>query len=246
MLGDATLNHCGQALAARYLSAMARSRLRFAPLHNALFALLIGGILAYGAVFAWYLLNRSGLALISDLNQDDAFYYFFQIAFHMADGKFSTFDSGLTRSNGYHPLWLFLITPFYWIFDKEAALVAIKAFEIPLVAGGVALVAGAARVARLPWILLFAALPALYHQQPSLFVGMEGSAALFLLGLFLLAICLFAQALTKWRWQLAAVAFALPWVRLEYVAIVLAATAALCLIEWSGRLSPVVSGGAPY
>ena len=174
--------------------------------------------------------------LLRDLNADDAFYYF-QIAHNLAEGKFSTFDGGITRTNGYHPLWLFLITPFYWVFDKEAALFAIKAFEIMLVAGGVALVAAAAWLARMPWYLMFAALPTLY-QQHGLLIGMEAAAALFMLGLFILTACLFARSPARWKWRLAAVAFALPWVRLEYVAISLAATAALCLIEWSRRESP--------
>ncbi len=203
-------------------------------LHNALFVLFIGGILAYGAGFAWYMLDRFDLLnLIRDVNGDDAFYYF-QIARNLAEGKFSTFDGGITRTNGYHPLWLLLITPFYWVFDKEAALFGIKAFEIMLVAGGVALVAAAARLARLPWVLMFAALPMLY-QQYGLLLGMEAAAALFMLGLFTLAACLFARSPARWKWPLAAVAFALPWVRLEYIAISLAATAALCLVEWSRR-----------
>ena len=203
-------------------------------LHNALFVLFIGGILAYGAGFAWYMLDRFDLInLIRDVNGDDAFYYF-QIARNLAEGKFSTFDGGITRTNGYHPLWLLLITPFYWVFDKEAALFGIKAFEIMLVAGGVALVAAAARLARLPWVLMFAALPMLY-QQHGLLLGMEAAVALFMLGLFTLAACLFARSPARWKWPLAAVAFALPWVRLEYIAISLAATAALCLVEWSRR-----------
>ena len=240
--GDAVPSRRWRVLAAWCLGAISRSGLRSALLRNAPFALFIGGILAYGVTFAWYLLDRFDLVnLIRDVNRDDAFYYF-QIAFHMADGKFSTFDGGLTRTNGYHPLWLFLITPFYWVFDKVEALYAIKAFEILLIAGGGALVAGAARVARLPWILLFAALPALYRIS-DLFMGMEAAAALFLLGLFLLTICLFARDPAKWRWPLTAVAFALPWVRLEYVAIAVAVTAALCLIERSGRFPAAVAGG---
>ena len=209
----------------------------FSRLRNALFVLLIGGILAYGAGFAWYMLARLDLInLIRDLSTDDTFYYF-QIARNLAEGKFSTFDGGITRTNGYHPLWLFLITPFYWVFDPERALFAIKAFEIMLIAGGVALVTTAARLARMPWVLMFAALPMLY-QQPGLLLGMEAAAALFMLGLFILTACLFARSPARWKWPLAAAAFALPWVRLEYVAISLAATAALCLIEWSGRESP--------
>ena len=178
--------------------------------------------------------------LIRDVSTDDSFYYF-QIARNLAEGKFSTFDGGITRTNGYHPLWLFLITPFYWVFDPERALFAIKAFEIMLVAGGVALVTAAARLARLPWVLMFAALPMLY-QHHVLFKGMEAAAALFMLGLFILTVCLFARSPARWKWPLVAVAFALPWVRLEYIAISLAATGALCLVErsWQDR-----SPGAP-
>ncbi len=221
-----------RALAARCLNPLGREVTLSSRLRNALFVLFIGGTLAYGAGFAWYMLARFDLInLIRDVNKDDAFYYF-QIARNLAEGKFSTFDGGITRTNGYHPLWLFLITPFYWVFDKEAALFAIKAFEIMLVAGGVALVTAAARLARMPWVLMFAALPMLY-QHPALIAGMEAAAALFMLGLFILAASLFAQSPARWKWPLAAVAFALPWVRLEYIAISLAVTGALCLVEWS-------------
>ena len=206
-------------------------------LHNALFALFIGGILTYGAGFAWYMLARFDLInLIRDVSNDDAFYYF-QIAYNLAEGRFSTFDGGITRTNGYHPLWMLLITPFYWVFDKETALFGIKAFEIMLVAGSVALVAMATRLARLSWILLFALLPILY-QNHALFKGMEAAAALFMLGMLFFSLVLFARHPMRWKWLLAAVTFALPWVRLEYVAISLAATAALCLIEWSWQDHP--------
>ena len=224
-----------RALAARCLGMAARGAVPSAAWRDALFVLFIAGILAYGAAFAWYMLARFDLInLIRDANNDDAFYYF-QIARNLAEGKFSTFDGGITRTNGYHPIWLFLITPFYWVFDPERALFAIKAFEIMLVAGGVALVAVAARLARMPWYLMFAALPMLYHIPHALIGGMEAAAGLFMLGLFILALVLFARNPARWKWPLAAVAFALPWVRLEYVAISLAATGALCLIEWSWR-----------
>ena len=206
-------------------------------LRHAPFVLFIGGILAYGAAFAGYLLVKFDLLnFIGDLNHDDAFYYF-QIAYHLAEGKFSTFDGGITRTNGYHPLWLLLITPFYWIFDKEGALFAIKALEIMLVAGGVALIAVAARLARLPWYLLFALLPMLY-QTHAFYKGLEAAAALFMLGLLFLALLLYARNPERWTWPLAVVAFALPWVRLEYIAISLAATTALLLLEWSRRERP--------
>ena len=211
--------------------------LRSDNLRHALFVLFIAGILAYGAGFAGYMLaNFDLINLIRYVSADDGYYYF-QIAYHLAEGKFSTFDGGITRTNGYHPLWMFAITPFYWIFDKQAALFAIKAFEIMLIAGAVACIATAARLARLPWILLFATLPLLYRHL-ALFRGMEAAAALFMLGLFFLALMLYARNPARWTWPLAAVAFALPWVRLEYLAISLSAMAALCVIEWSWRERP--------
>ena len=209
-----------------------RSRTWASRLDHAFFALFIGGVLAYGVGFAWYMLVRFDLLnLIRDVSLDDSFYYF-HIASNLAAGKFSTFDGGITRTNGYHPLWMLSITPFYWIFDKEAALFGIKAFEIMLISAGAALVVIAARLARLLWILLFAVLPLLYS-NPALFWGMEAAAALFMLGLFFLNQCLYAQNSARWKWSLAAVAFALPWVRLEYAAVSLATVAALYLIEWS-------------
>ncbi len=112
---------------------------------NALFALFIVGILAYGATLAWHRLTSFDLVnLIFGDVADDAFYYF-QIAYHLSEGRFSTFDGGVTRTNGYHPFWLLMITPLYWFFDKEDALFAVKVFEIALIAGGTALIVAAAR-----------------------------------------------------------------------------------------------------
>ena len=215
-------------------------------LRHALFSLFIVAILGYGAAFAWYMLERFDLIdLLREVNLDDAFYYF-QIAYHMAEGRFSTVDGGLTRTNGYHPLWMFLLTPFYWAFDKIEALFAVKAFEIVLMAAGVALAVVAARVARLPWILLFAVLPSLYV-QPGMLWGLEAALGLFALGLLLLAACLFARHPARWRWPLAIIVFALPWVRLEYVAIAVAASAMLGFLEWTGRfaLAPAAAPSEP-
>ena len=181
----------------------------------------------------WHMLaNFDLINFIRDANYDDSFYYF-QIAYNLAQGKFSTFDGGITQTNGYHPAWLLLITPFYWVFDKETALFGIKAFEITLVAGGVALIALAAWLSRLAWPLLFAALPTLYYRPVRLLWGMEAAAALFTLSLLILVVCLYMRSPERWKWTLAAIAFALPWVRIEYIAISLAVTAALCAIEWS-------------
>ena len=70
------------------------------------FLTFLCGILIYGITFAWYMLTSFDIInLIRDVNLDDAFYYF-QIARNFADGKFSTFDDGITRTNGYHPVWM--------------------------------------------------------------------------------------------------------------------------------------------
>ena len=210
---------------------------RSLPWHNGLFALFLVGILAYGLSFAWYLLSSFDLLnIIRDVAKDDAFYYF-QIARNMAAGHFSTFDGGITQTNGYHPLWLLLITPFYWFVDAETALFGIKGFEILLIAGAVLLIATAARLAGQPWLLLFA-LPPLLYGNVVLFSGLEAAAALFMLGLLFLALGLYARQPVRWQWLLAAVAFALPWARLEYVAISLTATAALGALAASRRRKP--------
>ena len=197
------------------------------------FALFACAIIAYGAAYAWHMLTTLDLVnIIRDVSYDDSFYYF-QIAYNLAQGKFSTFDGGITQTNGYQPVWLLLITPFYWLFDKEAALFGIKALEIMLVAGGVAVIAVAAWLSRLAWPLLFAALPMLYRYPHQLLGGLETAIAMFTLALLILAVCLYMRDPARWKWHIAALAFALPWVRIEYIAISLAVTAAICAIEWS-------------
>ncbi len=204
---------------------------RPAHFRNLSFGLFLAAILSYGGFFAYYLLSRSDIVnFVAGFNNDDAFYYF-QIAKNLAAGQFSTFDGGITRTNGYHPVWALLLTPFYWVFDSESALAGIKAFEIMLVAGGVALIALAARLSRLMWILLFAALPMLYTHN-HLYLGLEAAAVLFALGAFLLALSLFAGNPARWSLLLAAIAFIQPWVRLELLAVSLTATAAVALIGW--------------
>ena len=221
------------------------ARARFAPFLRAktsgrlAFLAFLAALFGYGGVFAYAMLtNFDVVNLHRDALLDDAFYYF-EIARNLAAGEFSTFDGGITRTNGYHPAWLLLVTPFYWVFDGESALFGIKALEIMLIAGAVALVAVAVRYAALPWILLFAALPLLYHTEGML-GGTEAAVGAFSLGALLLAAVLTAQDPARWRGTLAGVVFLLPWVRLEYAAIGLFATCAMHLLpspgpRWPGR-----------
>ncbi len=86
---DTTLNRLRRALAARFAGMKIRGEpMLSSRLRHALFVLFLGGILAYGAGFAWYMLARFDLInLIRDASEDDAFYYF-QIARNLAEGKF--------------------------------------------------------------------------------------------------------------------------------------------------------------
>lgn len=212
----------------------------FPRLHNSLFVLVVIGILAYSGSFAFLMLTKFDLInIIRDVNNDDSFYYF-KTAQYLAKGFFSTFDGGITRTNGYHPIWLLFITPVYWVFDSESALFAIKALEIMLCAGGAALIVFAARLS-LPapcYVLLFALVPGLYQAggglgRLGLLGGMEAAASLFWLGLLFLACSLFEKNPSRWTWFPTAVVFTLPWVRLEFAAISLTLTAALCFVKWS-------------
>lgn len=58
--------------------------------------------------------------LIENKLSDDAFYYF-KIAKNLASGRGVTFD-GIHATNGFHPLWLAIITPVYIIFKSNLEL----------------------------------------------------------------------------------------------------------------------------
>ena len=64
---------------------------------------LLGAALRLGLVWTGWCDNR--------VVADDAFYYF-TIARHLAAGHGATFD-GLAATNGFHPLWLLLLTPVF-------------------------------------------------------------------------------------------------------------------------------------
>lgn len=220
-------------IATRRYAAIFAAALEAPAVRRAAFAAFLLALLGYGACFAHYMIASFDVVnLHRDTVVDDAFYYF-EIAKNFAAGKFSTFDGGITTTNGYHPIWVFLITPLYWFLDAEAALFGIKAMEIMLIAGGACLVGMAVRQARLPWILLFAMVPALYSQHGML-LGVEAAAGVFVLGAFCWVAVLFAGDPARWRNWLATLAFLLPWVRLEYVAISLLLTVALFLRPAAG------------
>jgi hypothetical protein len=99
---------------------------------------LLGALLAIVVILTLGLdvvmLQRHTFASTLD---DDSFYYS-QIARHVALGHGFTFD-GLHRTNGFQPLWLFVLVPiFRWIPGDFAPLYATVALQIALVAASAA------------------------------------------------------------------------------------------------------------
>ena len=69
--------------------------------------ILLGLIFYVFGLAAWLLVNGVRVTL------EDGFYYF-KIAQNIAQGAGSTFD-GVNLTNGYHPLWLLILTPIFWM-----------------------------------------------------------------------------------------------------------------------------------
>jgi 4-amino-4-deoxy-L-arabinose transferase-like glycosyltransferase len=63
-------------------------------------------------LLAWLYFCGHLLAMVTSRLPDDALYYF-TIARNLAHGHGITFD-GVHPTNGMHPLWLFIIAPFFW------------------------------------------------------------------------------------------------------------------------------------
>ena len=78
--------------------------------------LLIGLVVSVFQVVRMISSTRLGYAAFA---QDDAYYYF-RIAQNIALGRGSTWD-GIHSTNGYHPLWLLLLVPLYFVFRGRAA-----------------------------------------------------------------------------------------------------------------------------
>jgi len=112
---------------------------------------------------------------------DDAFYYF-QIAREVARGSGFTFD-GQHPTNGFHPLWLFVLVPVFRVLGDAAALPMALALQAGLVAVAAMAVFGALQ--RRIGGAAAAAAALLLIGQPSaariLGGGMEGSLVLCLL-----------------------------------------------------------------
>lgn len=92
---------------------MGQARLRLLAKPEVWLLAVAGLGLAERLRVAW----TSMATLVRKTVSDDAFYYF-QIARNIANGHNVTFD-GETLTNGFHPLWMALVTPLYLVTDDE-------------------------------------------------------------------------------------------------------------------------------
>jgi len=73
-------------------------------------------LVIFGAAVIW-IVNQPMEILVRNFLVDDAFYYF-QPAFNIVNGLGPTFD-GEHLSNGYHPLWMGILTAIYYFFPDD-------------------------------------------------------------------------------------------------------------------------------
>lgn len=113
---------------------------------------------------------------------DDAFYYF-NVAYHIAQGHGSTFD-GINLTNGYQPLWMAFILPIYAVLkDKYVALRAVTLLQLGLSFGAIFLVYFTLRKA-VGYVAVIVCLLFFWRRFIGLYVGgVESAALLFSLAL---------------------------------------------------------------
>jgi hypothetical protein len=199
---------------------------------RALLVVAVGG-LALQWVVAVLRLPLS--SYLRDLNFDDSFYYDV-IARNYANGLFSTFD-GIGTTNGYHPLWAWLLAPVFGVVkDPAVALKAAKALEFALLAAAAGASMRALWLAGAP-LLATAVIPLWLSSHAVFYSGMETSLEVLLLAALLLSLCaVFRDSNRSGGWVgLAAICALLPWARLECVAASVAAAALATLyVRWRG------------
>lgn len=156
--------------------------------------LVLGAIILLGFLLKLLLIFSSQDFLISNLIPDDSFYYF-KTAQNIALGHGSTFD-GVHSANGYHPLWMVLILPFFaWLglgdigslLPIQASLVLSALFDVCTL---IALLCIVRRYTQKLWIQAGVSLfwifnPFIIYETLS---GLETSVSLFLITLTLLCV----------------------------------------------------------
>ena len=133
----------------------------------------------------WFYLTGDIRAVVSSVPDDTA--YFYKIAWNVVHGKGLTFD-GINPTNGFQPLWLYVLLPLAWIFrdaSPENYFRAALVYQAVIVIGaGLPLFFALRRVTSLPVALM--TLAGFYAFSRNLFMnGMETGCLVLCLNLLL-------------------------------------------------------------
>lgn len=140
---------------------------------------------------------------IVNVQFDDAYYYL-EIAKNIADGKGATFD-GLHKTNGFHPLWLLILTglasvPGLGLIGLARATVVLQAF---LLLGSLVLIKNILKGLLHPFLIAAVLLIVLYPRFFHIFtVGMESGLLIFLLLLTFYLMPKLFKGILKGNWLL--------------------------------------------
>lgn len=82
-------------------------------------------VIAAAALGLRLLFLSQPLAWFVSIMVADDFFYYAGTAYHMAHGAGSTIDGGLTQHNGYHPLFLWLLTPGFMVGLSKTTMILV-------------------------------------------------------------------------------------------------------------------------
>jgi hypothetical protein len=180
---------------------------------------LMALVVAPAIIFSLLVYNLPLAQYLQDINVDDSFYYY-SVARNFSDGHFSTYD-GVGLTNGYHPLWAWLLVPVFAIFkDPVTALRVAKMEELGLLLVAVCFAMSAGRAAGWRFSTM-CIIPVWLFSRVIFFIGLEVAAQVFLLAVLMYLLTrLFENPTNRSSWtSIAIVCALLPWVRLECIAV---------------------------
>lgn len=145
---------------------------------------LRGALLVLGAVaLAWFALIVAWPPSVLTLSVDDAYYYLV-IARHLCLGDGFTFD-GLHPTNGFHPLWLAVLTPISaLVTSSDSAMRVVLSLQVGLFAAGCRVLAGTAGLPSSRVVLAGVLVLVAFHSAKVVINGQESALV------WLLACCL--------------------------------------------------------
>jgi hypothetical protein len=197
---------------------------------------LAAGWIAMLAPFAFELaaIVRSGHVALVRRFPDDGFYYL-EIATRLARGQGFTFD-GIHATNGFHPLWEFMLVPVAAVFAGDALIRAAAVLGLVICLVALLLVVRVVWRAAGPGPALFGGVVATQFALHGWVNGMEGPAVLLAVALLLTALAA-ADRESPGRWFLVGLCSAvLVLARLDFALVIAIVPVALWLRSRSWRV----------